>query len=191
MDAKADPRRVFRALFFFEDPPFAGNFFFPTLYISNAANYSADWLHTVQISRSNRATAGFAFNYFAGHDNSFPEMHTSNWAAYLQDEWEPVKNLNLTAGFRYDHYELAGDALTYRFTGAYLFPKTDTKIRASYGTAFKAPSFFQTFSTSSFALGNPGLKPESSRGWDAGIDQYLLCRRVVLSATYFRNDITT
>jgi vitamin B12 transporter len=84
---------------------------------------------------------------------------------------------------------LAGGALTYRFTGAYLIAQTDTKIRASYGTGFKAPDFFKMYSTSSYALGNPGLKPEKSAGWDVGVDQYLLHRNVVLSATYFHNHI--
>jgi vitamin B12 transporter len=175
--------------YFFEDPPYSGNFFTPTLYISDAANYSLDWLHSVQIARNNRISAGFALNLFTGHDNSFPDKSSTNWAFYLQDEWEPFKNLNLTGGFRYDDYELAGGALTFRFTGAYMVAKTDTKIRASYGTAFKVPSFFQTFSTSPFALGNPELRPETSCGWDVGVDQYLLGSRLVLSASYFRNDI--
>ncbi len=146
-----------------------------------------DWQNTVQITSNNRVTAGIDFKELTGHDNSFNNQEVSDWAGYLQDEWEPVKNLNITGGARYDSYELAGGAFTYRFTGAYLFSQTDTKIRASYGTAFKAPSFFQLFSTSSFAMGNTNLKPEESRGWDAGVDQYLFDRHVTLSATYFHN----
>ena len=170
------------------DPPYAGNFFFPTNYFSNAINYSADWQNTVQIASNNRLTAGLAFNEFTGHDNSFSQTSISDFAAYIQDEWTPVKHLDLTAGTRFDHYQKAGDALTYRFTGAYLFP-TDTKIRASYGTAFKVPSLFQLYSNSTSFLGAAGLRPEKSSGWDAGIDQYLCNRNVVLSASYFQNDI--
>ena len=100
------------------------------------------------------------------------------------------QNFNITSGARYDSYSLAGDAWTYRFTGAYLFTKTDTKIRSSYGTAFKAPNFRELHSTSIYGLGNPDLKPETSQGWDIGFDQYLLSRKIVFSGTYFRNDIT-
>jgi vitamin B12 transporter len=134
-------------------------------------------------------TAGLTFNEFSGHDNTFTNQYLSDWAGYLQDEWEVVKNLNLTAGARDDSYELAGEALTYRFTGSYLFPRTHTKIRSSYGTAFQAPSIYELYSNSTFAKGSPGLKPEKSRGWDIGVDQYLLDRHITLSATYFQNNI--
>ena len=180
---------VYFERYVFMDPPYAGNFFDPTDYISDAINYTADWQNTFQITSNNRLTAGIDFKELTGHDNSFSNQQVSDWAGYVQDEWEPVKNLNLTGGMRYDGYELAGDAFTYRLTGAYLFPQTDTKIRSSYGTAFNAPSFFELFSTSSFATGNPNLMPEKSRGWDAGIDQYFLDRHVTLSATYFRNNL--
>jgi vitamin B12 transporter len=89
----------------------------------------------------------------------------------LAQQWEVIPNLTLTAGGRYDHYEYAGDAFTYRFTGAYYFTPTSTKLRGSYGTAFKAPNLFNTYSTSPFALGNPNLKPEKSQGFDIGIDR--------------------
>ena len=179
----------------FIDPPYAGNsvtFFgtvysYPTYYISNAANYNADWQNTVEITHNNRATVGLGMNYFTGHDNTFSNQGEKDFNTYLQDEWEVVKNLNLTGGVRYDHYDLAGDAVTYRITAAYLFDKSDTKIRSSYGTAFKAPSMLELFSTDIGFLGNPNLKPETSKGWDAGVDQYLLNRRVTLSATYFQN----
>ncbi len=171
------------------DPPYPGNFFTPTNYLSHATNYSLDWQNTVQVASNNRLTAGFDFNEFTGHDNTFTDTSVSDWAFYGQDEWEPVKNLNLTGGARFDRYEQAGDAFTWRVTGAYLFPCTDTKIRASYGTAFEAPSLFQLYSNSTSFRGSSALRPEKSRGWDVGVDQYFLNRSVVLSATYFRNDV--
>ena len=117
------------------------------------------------------------------------EEPSSDRALYLQDLWEVIPNLNLTAGGRYDLYEYAGNAFTYRFTGAYFFPLTSTKLRASYGTAFKAPDLFNTFSTSPTALGNPNLKPETSQGFDTGIDQSLWDGRFVLSSSFFHNYI--
>ena len=155
-----------------------------------SANYSADWMHSIQLSEKNIATAGIEFNYQTTQTAAPLYKERSNWAAYIQDEWEVFQNFNITSGARYDSYSLAGDAWTYRFTGAYLFTKTDTKIRSSYGTAFKAPNFRELHSTSIYGLGNPDLKPETSQGWDIGFDQYLLSRKIVFSGTYFRNDIT-
>jgi len=159
-------------------------------YLEESANYSADWMHSIQLSENNIGTAGIEFNRQTFQDATPLYKERSNWAAYIQDEWEVIENFNITSGARYDHYSIAGDAWTYRFTGAYLFTTTDTKIRSSYGTAFKAPDIRHLHSTNNWGLGNPDLKPETSQGWDIGFDQYLLSRKMVFSGTYFRNDIT-
>ena len=62
-------------------------------------------------------------------------------------------------------------------------------MRASYGTAFKAPTLNERFG---FA-GNPDLGPETSRGWEAGIEQVLtvdgVVSRIGWGVTYFDNRI--
>jgi vitamin B12 transporter len=73
---------------------------------------------------------------------------------------------------------------TWRATGAYLIPETGTKLRASGGTGGKAPTLFQLFSPQN---GNGDLAPETSIGWDAGIDQTILEGRATVSATAFGN----
>jgi len=176
------------------DPAYAGNFDYASNYVFNAANYSADWQNIVHVTDKNRLTAGLAFteytgDYYYSGFTSFQNKSLASGAVYLQDEWEVVKNLNLTAGLRDDDYQDAGNALTYRFTGAYLFDKTDTKLRSSYGTAFQAPSLLELYSPYAGALGNPNLRPQTSKGWDIGIDQYLLEKRVTLGLTYFQNHI--
>jgi outer membrane cobalamin receptor len=48
------------------------------------------------------------------------------------------------------------------------FPETDTKLKASYGTGFKAPTLrqlYQDFPAFDF-FANPNLKPEESTGYD-------------------------
>ncbi|MBV8212361.1 MAG: TonB-dependent receptor [Verrucomicrobia bacterium] len=179
----------FNERYTFIDPPIPSEFFTGTVYIGKAFNLQTDWQNTFQITSKNVAVAGATYYLEAGHDNSFPLQQENNFAAYLQDQWEILPNLTLIAGGRYDHYQLAGDAFTYRFSGAYLFDATKTKLRASYGTAFKAPNLFDTFSTSPFALGNRNLKPETSQGYDVGIDQYLWSSGVTLSVSFFQNYI--
>jgi vitamin B12 transporter len=173
----------------FVDPPIPSEFYSGTVYIGKAFNFETDWQNTFQITSKNTAVAGATYYLEAGHDNSFPQQKENNFALYLQDLWEIIPNLTLTAGGRYDHYQLAGNAFTYRFSGAYLIDTTKTKLRASYGTAFKAPDLFDTFSTAAFALGNRGLRPETSQGYDVGFDQYLWDGGVTLSASFFQNYI--
>jgi vitamin B12 transporter len=110
-------------------------------------------------------------------------------SAFALYSFNPTDALNLTAAGRLDAFGPAGTEGTYRFTGAYRFIETATKLRASYGTGAKAPTIQQRFEDSGFAIGNPDLEIETSRGWDVGIDQETLGGAVLLSATYFSNDI--
>jgi vitamin B12 transporter len=41
------------------------------------------------------------------------------------------------------------------------------------------------YGSSAFYVGNPNLRPEEARGWDAGVDYYLPEKRGTLSATWF------
>lgn len=95
--------------------------------------------------------------------------------------------LALGASARIDHYSLFRDAATYRATASYLFP-TGTRLHAAYGTGIKAPTPTELFGYySGVYIGNPDLKPEQSKGWEAGLEQALLDNTVTLGATYFRN----
>jgi vitamin B12 transporter len=93
--------------------------------------------------------------------------------------------LTLTAAGRHDWNELFADDTTWRFSGAYLFRDSGTKLKASYGTAVKAPTIFELFGFTNTFQGNPNLVPERSRGWDAGIEQTFLDGRAAAEITYF------
>ncbi|XHR27358.1 MAG: TonB-dependent receptor [Chthoniobacteraceae bacterium] len=164
-----------------------------------SALWSADWQNTFQLTESNKLIAGTTLTYETGHEESFYDLPSWDYqtrdvyyasetreAVYLQDQWELVKNLTLNVGGRYDHYELSGDAWTYRGGLAYFFEPTHTKLRASYGTAFTEPGFYQTLITR--AAGMPNLDPQRSRSWDAGVDQYLFHDYLTLGATFFHTN---
>ncbi len=118
-----------------------------------------------------------------------PGAHTFDHAVFAQDEWTPIEPLFFTAGLRRDEFDAFGSQTTGRATGAwYVLPK-QLKLRASYGTGFRSPSFLELFGeVPTLYRGNPNLKPEESRGWDTGLDYILPEDRGVLSATYFKND---
>ncbi|MDX2265798.1 MAG: TonB-dependent receptor [Hyphomicrobiales bacterium] len=110
-------------------------------------------------------------------------------AAFGLYEFNPFEALTLTAAARTEDFGSAGVEDTYRFTGAWRF-MDGAKLRASYGTAAKAPTLSQRFANSALTVGNPDLAVEKSTGFDAGVDQSLLSGKLTLSATYFQNEIT-
>jgi len=76
-------------------------------------------------------------------------------------------------------------ATTGRATAAWLPVPGRVKLRASYGTAFRSPSFLDLYGQSAYYVGNPHLQPEHARGWDTGVDVYLPQHRGAFSATWF------
>lgn len=111
-------------------------------------------------------------------------------AVFAQDEWSWNDAVFLTAGLRNDDFDTFGRASTGRVTAAWLAVPDTLKLRASHGTAFRSPSFLDLYGESAFYQGNPALRPERARGWDAGVDWYLASRRGALSATWFETRYT-
>ncbi len=120
-------------------------------------------------------------------DGDFPKREVELTGVFGQLSVEPIKGLTLTGGGRNDDHSTFGDFQTYRFTGAYFYEPTETKLRASTGTGFRPPSLYELYSPD---YGNSALKPEESQSWDAGFDQWFANRRYRLSATYFHLDTT-
>jgi vitamin B12 transporter len=94
-----------------------------------------------------------------------------NWGIYAQASALPVSRLQLTASGRMDDNEQFGTFWTWR-AAALAFASPTTRLRASAGSGFKEPSFFETFDTP-FSLGNPDLRPERTVSFEAGIEQDL------------------
>lgn len=97
---------------------------------------------------------------------------------------EPIDGLLLTGGGRIDEHDQFGQFNTYRLTAAYNVPGTETILRGSYGTGFRAPSLYELYSQ----YGDPGFDAEESKGWDIGFEQGFLQGRFKLGATYFSLD---
>lgn len=106
----------------------------------------------------------------------------STGSAYALYSVSLFNRLHLSAGGRVDNVSTSGAFWTYRLTGAYVIDETGTKVRSSFGTGAKSPSLYQLADP---LYGNPNLRPETSRGWDIGVDQYLWDRRLKVFVTYF------
>lgn len=113
----------------------------------------------------------------------------TNAGAYLQDRFS-IGRLFLTLGGRVERNDSFGTRPVPRAAAAWRVGPASrpTTLRASAGAGIKEPSFFQSFGTDTFALGNPDLKPEKSRTYDAGVEQRLLGDRLRLEATVFHHD---
>jgi vitamin B12 transporter len=107
------------------------------------------------------------------------DRHT--WAFYGQGMVDLTNGLSVDAGARLDDNSAFGTFATYR-GGASLRLRA-TRLRASVGSAFKAPSFSENFARSPFEVGDPNLRPERSTSWDAGVEQRL--GGATLSVSYF------
>jgi len=109
---------------------------------------------------------------------------TGVYAEYQGNLWN---RLFFAANVRYDSDDSFGDHTTFRLAPALLFDETGTKLKASYGTGFKAPTLYQLYAP---YYGNLNLLPEESTGWDAGFEQKAFGDRVLFGVTYFHNNIT-
>jgi vitamin B12 transporter len=96
-----------------------------------------------------------------------------------------------TLAVRYDDNDRFGSKVTYRVAPAFLIKETGTKLKASIGTGFKAPTLsemFQSFPDFGF-FANPNLQPETNLGWDGGFDQSMADDLLQFGVTYFHNNI--
>lgn len=152
-------------------------------------NQRLEWQHNFQVAKPLLLTAGYQFRQEQGDSSSAfgaaqPNRLLTSNAGFAQAQVNIDNRIFATAGLRQDHYNVFGDATTYRVTAGYLFKDSGTKVRGSYGTGFKAPTLNDLFFQD---VANATLKPEKSQGLDVGVDQYLLQDRLQINATYFWN----
>jgi vitamin B12 transporter len=161
--------------------------------------FKLDWLNTFNLPMNNFFTFGFdaeldqstsqfySLSSFGPFESIIPQTNVSIVGVYLQDQIKFDNRIFATGGIRYDNHEIFGSAFTYRFAPAYIIWETGTKIKATFGTGFKAPSIFWLYDP---FFGNDSLKPERSFGWDIGIEQYFWSESITVGATYFHNKFT-
>ncbi len=110
------------------------------------------------------------------------------WAAYLQDEWRLRKDLNLTAGLRYDKYSDFGDTANPRAAVVWSF-SPDGELKLLYGKAFRAPNFVELYNANNpVIVGNPNLKPEEIQTYETGLT-FRPTDRLTFNIDYFFSEI--
>jgi vitamin B12 transporter len=152
-----------------------------------------DWQGNYRVIEGETVTLGAETSREQYANNNPSRGHQTDNAGLLQLQSNIGDRFFNTASVRVDDYQSFGTHPTWRLAPAYLLPGTGTKLRASVGTAFKAPSLDDLFDNypnyGGGFFANPKLKPETSAGFDIGIDQKLADDALKLSATFFHNDI--
>ena len=164
--------------------------------------FQIDWQNNLFLHETNTFTLGIDYQQEQGESeyNSdgiwgpfssiFPSRRAHVTGFYLQDQIRLANRFFATLGLRLDDHSQFGSAVTYRLAPAFFIEATQTKFRATYGTAFKSPSLYQLYAPGTFLgpIGNAELNPEKSIGWDIGVEQQLLGGKALLAVTYFYND---
>jgi vitamin B12 transporter len=162
----------------------------------NGRILKADWQHNIHLLEDiNTLTAGFDYeeesarsdwysqSVWGTDQSAFDLKKAYQTAAYAEDQIKLADSLFASIGVRLDHHDCFGSKVTYRLAPAYIFHSTGTKVRSTFGTGFKSPSLFQLYSS----YGDKNLQPETSQGWDIGLDQPFFNDRLVFGVTGFAN----
>jgi vitamin B12 transporter len=149
----------------------------------------ADWQGDVRFDPTETLVLGAEYERDEIDQPIAANVHIGSGYGELQSQlgthWFSALNV------RYDDNSRFGGKVTWRFAPEWLIAATDTKLKASVGTGFKAPTLSELYQSfpAFFFFANPNLKPESSTGWDAGIEQGLVPNVLRAGVTYYYNRI--
>ncbi len=120
-----------------------------------------------------------------GAENGYKDHYLS---AYVNHTYE-LQNFSTDIGLRYEDYQSFGNHTSWKTGLRYDLEQTNTILTANVGTGFNTPTLIQLYSPlSNGVAGNPNLDPETSLGWDLGIEQKLHENHTA-SVTFFETDI--
>jgi vitamin B12 transporter len=164
-----------------------------THYWYNGKTYQAKWQGDYQFLPENKLIFGFDYLRESGQsrwDSSWgtslaPKQTANTKGYYIQNIFTPYENLFLSASFRLEDHSQFNRHNTFSVSGSYLIEPSKTKIKASFGQGYKAPSIYQLYDSSS---GNLNLNPEKSESWEFGLEQKIK-GNFIFGTTYFHTNI--
>ncbi|MGA8301055.1 MAG: TonB-dependent receptor, partial [Terriglobales bacterium] len=147
-----------------------------------------------------RAWANTTFGYRVENENgvisnlaydSFTPGQRLENDCYAQQQLT-LGRLNIIAGARFIHNSDFGNTGVPRIALTLLALRggdffSGTRLRFTYATGFMEPALYQIADGPPYYVPNPGLLPERTRAFEAGIQQNFVNGRWVFNATYFNN----
>lgn len=106
-------------------------------------------------------------------------------------EWrgEFADRLSLQGAVRHDDSDSFADTTTWRTSASLALRELGLRPHASAGTGVKLPTMFEQYGFFGVFRPNPDLQPETSFGWDAGVELTLIGGRAMVDVTYFEQDL--
>jgi outer membrane receptor for ferrienterochelin and colicins len=100
---------------------------------------------------------------------------------YAQNEYHPIKELNLVLGLHYNKSTLNQGRVTPKL-GLILSPEEKTIFKLLYSQGFRAPTIYErTFDDASYFIGNDKLVPEEIKSYEFVFEKYMPWARIVTS----------
>ena len=127
-----------------------------------------------------RQSGGYAFGPDA---NVKVKRQTESLA--LEYRLDPLEPLTLGVSARHDGNDRFDDAETYRLEALYRLD-AQTRMRGTWSSSIKNPTFTELYGIYYGFKGNPDLKPESSIGWSLGLDRNFTRFDGSASLTFFK-----
>jgi outer membrane receptor for ferrienterochelin and colicin len=172
-ELKKNSSLLFRT--YFDDYYYSGSY--PISGVDNFDSSVGRWAGTeiqyyLEAGKRNIITSGFEYRYasradYKEWDNSTTYFDKnfpfSFFSFYVQDRLRITKNLNLTAGLRYDHYSVFGQATSPRLALVYSYSKASS-LKLLYSGAFRIPNMYESFYESHDSIKtNPDIRSERIR----------------------------
>ncbi len=150
----------------------------------------ADWMP----SAFHHITFGNEFRRDISGSQYFGDHRGYSISPYIQDEWKILSNLTPTFGIRLDYHVLIGEETNIHISpkfGLNYKPFSETVIRTSLGSGFRAATVFEKYIKADYSgfnvIPNPDLKPERSWFWDIGFRQNFM-KNGHAELSFFRSD---
>ena len=174
----------------------------PYIYFDGDRALQADQRRTMvqlkgifELPHENLLSVGYDFRYdWLKAPLRIDSSRATDWtqAIYAQDEWNPLRWLNVTAGLRMDHNQQFGLHLTPKLSA--MASLGDVKLRASWAQGFKSPTpkeqhyrYVRDMGGIRLYLGNTDLKPQTSNYVSLNVEYTI--SKISVSATGYYNKV--
>ena len=150
-------------------------------YLQDMRNFQMEWRNSYKWNKKHLTTAGLAWNrndydcHSGGTaDNQYKNLENI-YAAFAEHHFSPTEEWNSSLAMRLEHSSVHDQLASLRAATSYCFNEKKTRVYASAGTGYRAPSSFQR-STAVYNspygpyVGNPNLDCEESYSFDVGIE---------------------
>src|SRR5215470_11696163 len=131
----------------------------------NTRRNTFSWLNQLALTPAQKLLAGSDFEHDAiASDVPYAEQSRDDTGLFVLYQWLG-RHQELQLSERYDHNQQFGDHFTGSVQWAYRWSDA-LRLTASYGTAFKAPTFNDLYFP---FYGDPALRPETSHSTEVGL----------------------